>query len=78
MCARISSHFSPQKHTGLKVREKEAAWRELLHLLHPLPEGGRTRLVIPEEDDFDPDTYGIVQEKPEPCEDSVAAYRIPS
>ena len=53
---------------GLKGHEKEAAWQEFLSLLRPQPLGERTKFVIPEEDDFDPDTYGIVQETPEPCE----------
>ena len=71
MCVCVSLAFSlasPQKRTGLKGHEKEAAWQELLILLHPQPPGGRTKFVVPEEDDFDPDTYEIVQEKLEPCE----------
>ena len=52
--------FCMQQRTGLKGREKEQMWKELLKVLQP---AGREQLigqtiVIPEEDDFDPDTYG--------------------
>ena len=49
-----------QQRAGLKGREKEQMWKELLKVLRP---AGRQQLigqtiVIPELDDFDPDTYG--------------------
>ena len=55
---------SSRRQTGLRGREKERAWRQLLLMLHPPPVH---RIVVPEQDDFDPDTYGKVIEPPEPC-----------
>ena len=48
-----------QQRTGLKGREKEQMWKELLKVLRPAEQQlvGPT-IVIPELDDFDPDTYG--------------------
>ena len=46
-----------QQRCGLKGREKEQMWKELLKVLRP-DQSGRPRYTIPEEDDFDPDTYG--------------------
>ena len=48
-----------QQRTGLKGREKEQMWKELLKVLRPAGQQlvGPT-IVIPEQDDFDPDTYG--------------------
>ena len=57
--------YSTQKRSGLQAREKEKAWQALLAILHPRT---HPRLVVPEEDDFDPDTFGRELEEPEPCE----------
>jgi hypothetical protein len=48
-----------QQRPGLKGREKEQMWKELLKILRPADQQliGQT-IVIPEQDDFDPDTYG--------------------
>ena len=46
-----------QQRCGLKGREKEQMWKELLKVLRP-GQTGRSKYTIPEEDDFDPDTYG--------------------
>ena len=46
-----------QQRSGLKGREKEQMWRELLKVLRP-GQSDRPKYTIPEEDDFDPDTYG--------------------
>ena len=55
---------SLQKRTGLRAGDKERAWCEVLSLLHPRSR----RIHIPDEDDFDPDTYGRPQPVVEPCE----------
>ena len=47
-----------QQRTGLKGREKEQMWKELLKVLRPAGHLIGPSIFIPEEDDFDPDTYG--------------------
>ena len=46
-----------QQRVGLKGREKEQMWKELLKILRPGQLMG-PKFIIPEVDDFDPDTYG--------------------
>ena len=48
-----------QQRAGLKGREKEQMWKELLKILRPGDQQliGQT-IIIPEQDNFDPDTYG--------------------
>ena len=45
-----------QQRSGLKGREKEQMWKELLKVLRP-GQSDKPKYTIPEEDDFDPDTY---------------------
>lgn len=49
--------FYYQQRVGLKGREKEQMWKELLKILRPGQSMG-PKFIIPEVDDFDPDTYG--------------------
>ena len=51
-----------QQRGGLKGREKEQMWKELLKVLRPEQSVG-SKFIVPEEDDFDPDTYGKPIEK---------------
>ena len=46
-----------QQRSGLKGREKDQMWKELLKVLQPC-QRARPNIDIPAEDDFDPDTYG--------------------
>ena len=52
-------HLCIQQRAGLKGREKEQMWKELLKILRPGDQQliGQT-IIIPEQDNFDPDTYG--------------------
>lgn len=57
--------LSQKETSALSKALKNKAWRELYSMIrvaqpHNVP-------VIPKLDDFDPDTYGIIIETPEPC-----------
>ena len=52
-----------QQRTGLKGRDKERMWKELLKILRPAGHLFGPRIFIPEADNFDPDTYGKPIEK---------------
>ena len=56
----------PQKRAGLRAGDRERAWQVVLSLLHP--RRLRPPINIPEDDDFDPDTYGQPKAPVEPCE----------
>lgn len=45
----------------LKRKEKDAVWQSLFKVLRP----GQSKfpMVIPDQDSFDPDTYGMVVEQ---------------
>ena len=55
----VTFYLCIQQRAGLKGREKEQMWKELLKILRPDDQQliGQT-IIIPEQDDFDPDTYG--------------------
>ena len=55
-------YLRTQQRGGLKGREKEQMWKELLKVLRPEQAVG-SKFIVPEEDDFDPDTYGKPIEK---------------
>ena len=47
-----------QQRVGLKGREKEQMWKELLKILLPGQSVEGSKFIVPDVDDFDPDTYG--------------------
>ena len=60
LCMYVCLFVLLQQRARLKGREKEQMWKELLKVLQPASRQqliGQT-IVIPEQDDFDPDAYG--------------------